>query len=176
MQLYFEIGSSILDVQNRLGWGSQIIDKLSEHIHQNVMNIKGFSVRNLKYMCAFALAYPAFPFVQVPLAQIPWFHHISLLTKVKEVNERVFYIQATIKNGWSRDTIIMQVKSNLYARQGSAIHNFESALPKTQSDLAQRTIKDPYVFDFLNLTESFKEKELENELVSANKPAKGSLY
>ena len=101
LQLYFNIGNSILDVQNRLGWGSQIIDKLSAHIKKEFPDNSGFSVRNLKYMRSFAEAYPDFPivqvalaqdsneFVQVALAQIPWYHHIGLLTKIKDINQEV---------------------------------------------------------------------------------------
>lgn len=103
--------------------------------------------------------------VQVSLAQIPWYHHISLLAKVKSIAERLFYVQETAINGWSRDTMLLQVKSNLYKRQGKAVTNFQQTLPVPQSDLAKQTIKDPYVFDFLTLKENFKEKDLENQLI-----------
>lgn len=177
LQLYFEIGASILQMQAEKGWGSQVIDQLAKHIKDSFPSSTGFSVRNLKYMRAFAAAYPAFPMMQVPLAQnseetgqvslaqIPWYHHISLLTKVKEEEERLFYILATAQNNWSRDTMLLQVKSNLYQRQGKAITNFEATLPTPQSDLAQQTIKDPYVFDFMSLTKPFKEKNIEDQLV-----------
>tara|TARA_R110000737_G_scaffold247281_1_gene257426 strand:- start:11 stop:1057 length:1047 start_codon:yes stop_codon:yes gene_type:complete len=177
LQLYFNIGNSILDVQNRLGWGSQIIDKLSAHIKKEFPDNSGFSVRNLKYMRSFAEAYPDFPivqvalaqdsneFVQVALAQIPWYHHIGLLTKIKDINERVFYLTETAKNGWSRDTMLLQIKGNLYNRKGQAITNFKETLPAPQSDLAQQTIKDPYLFDFLNLTDDIKERDIENQLI-----------
>ena len=112
LSLYWEIGSSILYVQKDLGWGSKIIDKLSKDISTEYPNSKGYSVRNLKYMRAFAEAYPDFPIVQVPLAQsqtknefvqvslaqINWYHHISLLSKVKDTAERAFYIAKTPKN------------------------------------------------------------------------------
>ncbi len=163
LQLYFEIGCSILEMQEQQGWGSQVIDQLSGHIKTHFPAATGFSVRNLKYMTAFAKAYPHFPMVQVPLAQssdekvqvslaqIPWYHHISLLTKVKHLEERVFYIIETAKHQWSRNTMLLQIKSDLFTRQGSAVTNFKSVLPAAHSDLAQQTIKDPYVFDFLQL-------------------------
>jgi predicted nuclease of restriction endonuclease-like (RecB) superfamily len=177
LQLYFTIGKSILDVQKRLGWGSQIIDKLAAHIKQEFPDNSGFSVRNLKYMRAFAEAYPDFPIVQVPLApspnefmqvalaQIPWYHHISLLTKVKDINERIFYLTATANNGWSRDTMLLQIKSDLYNRQGHAITNFKETLPSPQSNLAQQAIKDPYLFDFLSLSDDIRERDIENQLI-----------
>lgn len=178
LQLYYEIGTSILKVQAEKGWGSQVIDQLAKHIKKSFPSSTGFSVRNLKYMRAFAVAYPDFPIVQVALAQnseekmqvslaqIPWYHHISLLTKVKDEEERIFYIVSTAKNNWSRDTMLLQVKSKLYHRQGKAITNFDSTLPTPQSDLAQQTIKDPYVFDFMALTAPFREKDIEDQLVN----------
>lgn len=177
LRLYATIGNSILDVQQRLGWGSQIINNLAEHIKEEFPDNKGFSVRNLKYMRAFAEAYPEFPIVQVPLApkskrfvqvslaQIPWYHHISLLTKVKDLDERAFYIIETANNGWSRDTMLLQIKTDLYNRQGKAITNFKKTLPALQSDLAQQTIKDPYVFDFLGVAGDMRERDIENQLI-----------
>jgi predicted nuclease of restriction endonuclease-like (RecB) superfamily len=166
-----------LEVQEQKGWGSQIIDNLSKYIKNEFPESTGFSVRNLKYMRAFAEEYPDFPivqvplaqleneFVQFPLAQIPWYHHISLLTKVKSLENRLFYINETAKNGWSRDVMLLKIKSNLHQRQGSAITNFEHTLPDPQSELAKQSINDPYVFDFLSLSEDFKEKDIENQLI-----------
>lgn len=176
LQLYWEIGNAILDAQQTKGWGTQIIDKLSKEIKSNFTNTTGFSVRNLKYMRAFAKEYPNFPIVQVTLAQtenkivqvalaqITWYHHISLLTKVKDVQERAFYIAETAKNEWSRDVMLLQVKSDLYKRSGKAINNFTETLPKPQSDLAKSIFKDPYNFDFLNLTQKVNERKVELEL------------
>jgi len=96
--------------------------------------------------------------------QIPWGHHIQIFTKSKDVNESLFYIQKTIENNWSRDTLALQIKSNLYARQGKAVSNFTNTLPAPNSDLAQQTLKDPYVFDFLHLSEDYKERDIENQL------------
>ncbi|GAA3622962.1 PDDEXK nuclease domain-containing protein [Flavivirga jejuensis] len=103
--------------------------------------------------------------MQVSLAQIPWCHHISLLTKIKDVEERVFYLTETANNGWSRDTMLLQIKGDLYNRQGQAITNFKETLPLPQSNLAQQTMKDPYLFDFLNITDGVKERDIEKQLV-----------
>jgi len=176
LTLYWEIGNSIIDVQKNRGWGAQIIDNLSKEIKENFPNSTGFSVRNLKYMRAFAKEYPDYPNVQVslaqnnntkvqvPLAQITWYHHISLLTKVKDINERAFYIMQTAINEWSRDVMLLQIKSDLYNRSGRAINNFTQTLPKPQSDLAHSIFKDPFNFDFLSLTKRYNEKEMEIEL------------
>ena len=96
--------------------------------------------------------------------QIPWGHHIQIFSKSKSVKEALFYVQKTIENNWSRDTLALQIKSDLYARQGKAISNFTNTLPATNSDLAQQTLKDPYVFDFLQLSEDYKERDIEVQL------------
>lgn len=176
LQLYFDIGRSILFAQEEKGWGAQVIDNLSKELKSHFPDSTGFSVRNLKYMRSFAKEYQNFPIVQVPLAQkdnefmqvplalITWYHHISLLTKVKDINERAFYIVETISNEWTRDVMLLQIKSDLYKRSGKAINNFTETLPKPQSDLAKSIFKDPYNFDFLTLTPKLNERQVELEL------------
>lgn len=176
LTLYWEIGSSIIDKQAQNGWGSKVIDLLAVDLAKNFPGNSGFSIRNLKYMRAFAEAYPQFPvvqvplaqsqgqFVQVPLAQITWYHHISLLTKVKNTAERAFYIAETAQNEWSRDVMLLQIQSKLYSRSGKAVNNFEQTLPEYQSDLAKSIFKDPYHFDFLMLAHKVKELEIETLL------------
>lgn len=176
LTLYWEIGNSILEKQNENGWGSKVIDLLASDLAKNFPDNSGFSVRNLKYMRAFAKAYPQFPivqvplahsknkFVQVPLAQITWYHHISLLSKVKDTTKRAYYITESAKNEWSRDVMLLHIQSKLYEREGKALNNFEHTLPDYQSDLAKSVFKDPYNFDFLMLSRKAKEMEIENLL------------
>jgi predicted nuclease of restriction endonuclease-like (RecB) superfamily len=104
--------------------------------------------------------------VQQLVAQIPWGHIKVIITKIKNMEEAIFYIQKTKENNWSRDVLSLQIKSNLYQRQGAAISNFSNTLPEPFSDLAQQTLKDPYIFDFLQLTEGYKERDIENQLVN----------
>ena len=103
-------------------------------------------------MRAFAGAYPDETVVQRCVAQLPWRHNIALLEKLKSDEERLWYAQQTLENGWSRDILVMQIETRLLERQGSAITNFERTLPKVDSDLANQLLKDPYNFDFLSLT------------------------
>lgn len=98
-------------------------------------------------------------------SQLPWSHNIHIFTKSKSIDESIFYITQTIKNNWGRETLALQIKSELYERQGKAITNFKNTLPTHQSDLALQTMKDPYVFDFVTMTEPFVEKDIENKLV-----------
>ena len=101
-----------------------------------------------------------------PIFQIPWRHHVEIFTKCKTVDEALFYVQKTIKNGWSRAVLMNFIDADLYQAQGKSINNFDRLLPDIQSDLAKETLKDPYNFDFLTLTENYKEKELEDALVT----------
>lgn len=163
ISLYWNIGKIILENQSRAGWGSKFIDNLAADLKADFPEITGFSVRNLKYMRKFAKEYPDVEFVQVPLAQITWYHHIALMDKVKEPAARLWYIEKTIENGWSRNILVHQIETNSYSRQVLAekTTNFERLLPALQSDLAEETLKDPYVFDFITLKESMKEADLE---------------
>lgn len=130
--------------------------------------INGFSVRNLKYMRKLAEEYMDFEFVQQLVAQIPWGHNIILLDKIKNLEERKWYMQQSIINGWSRSVLTMQIDSKLYERQETVekITNFKNTLPEIQSDLALQTMKDPYLFDFISLKGKVKELEIENEMIN----------
>ena len=163
--LYWQIGCEILARQEEEGWGAKVIERLARDLKREFPDIKGFSRTNLLYMRSFAKAYPNEQFVHQLGGQIPWKHNCILIDKVKDSEQRLWYIQKTIENGWSRDILAMQIESGLYERQGGAITNFERVLPAPQSDLAQQLIKDPYNFDFLTLTEDAQERELERALI-----------
>lgn len=163
--LYWQIGREIIERQQEQGWGTKVIDRLAKDLKQEFPDIKGFSRSNLKYMRAFAEAYPNAEISQQLAGQIPWFHNCVLLDKVKDPQERLWYIQQTVENGWSRNVLVMQIESQLYQRQGGAITNFKQTLPAPQSDLAQQLIKDPYNFDFLTIRSDAHERELERGLI-----------
>jgi predicted nuclease of restriction endonuclease-like (RecB) superfamily len=165
--LYWEIGKSILDRQQQEGWGQNVINRLSDDLKASFPDMKGFSPRNLGYMKKFAAVYPDSAILQEPLAKITWYHNITLLDKVKNQEERQWYINKTIEHGWSRNVLVHQIESGLYQRQALAgkTTNFQSTLPAPQSDLAQNLLKDPYKFDFLGIGQEAQEKEIENALV-----------
>jgi predicted nuclease of restriction endonuclease-like (RecB) superfamily len=163
--LYWQIGKGILNQQATQGWGSNVIGQLAEDLKKSFPEMKGFSPRNLKYMRAFADAYPDLAFVQAAPAQITWYHNCTLLDKVKDPSERQFYTEQTIVNGWSRDVLVHQIESGLHTRQGGAITNFANTLPKPQSELAQQILKDPYNLEFLTLAPEALERDLERSLL-----------
>ena len=164
--LYWQIGTEILQRQEKEGWGRKVVTRLAQDLKREFPKMKGLSRTNLLYMRAFAEAYPDQKFVQQLVGQIPWGHNVRLLDKVKDDKERHWYIQQTITNGWSRNILEMQIESGLYQRQGDAVTNFARTLPQPQSDLAQQLIKDPYSFEFLTLRQGALERELEAGLVN----------
>jgi predicted nuclease of restriction endonuclease-like (RecB) superfamily len=163
--LYWQIGQQILDRQQHQGWGAKVIDQLSRDLVSSFPAMKGFSPRNLKYMRAFAQAWPDEGIVQAVLAQLPWYHQIALLDKLDSVMERRWYARKAIEHGWSRNVLVMQIETRLLQRQGAASTNFATRLPPLQSDLAHATLKDPYIFDFLGLSEDAQERDIEDGLV-----------
>ncbi len=163
--LYWDIGEMIRNRQKTEGWGAKVVDRLSNDLQKEFPGQQGFSPRNLKYMRAFAEAWPDSSFVQQPAAQIPWTHHCMLLDKLNTAEDRLWYAAKAIENGWSRNVMALQIASALHLRQGKAVSNFQEALPHPQSDLAQQITKDPYIFDFLNLRDDVNERALETGLL-----------
>ena len=163
--LYWHIGREILEQQKQQGWGSKVIDRLSKDLRREFPQVKGLAPRSLKYMRSFAEAYPNEQIVRQVVAQIPWGHNQKLLNKLNTQEERLWYAEKTIENGWSRDVLELQIESGLYTRQGGAVTNFKRTLPQPQSDLAQQLLKDPYHFEFLDVDGKAQERDLEKALV-----------
>lgn len=186
IRLYWEIGQMLDARQQAEGWGAAVIPRLALDIRNELPEEKGFSERNIKRMLAFYREYRGLDFVPQPVAQIepaanvpppvalftpelvmsiPWGHHLLLIEKIKDPTTRRWYMQATLTNGWSRNILQMQIETAAHVRQGKATSNFLQRLPPPQSDLVQQTLKDPYLFDFLTLSEPFHERELETGLI-----------
>ncbi len=163
VNLYFRIGKVLYDNSS---WGNKFLDKLAFELKIAFPNQKGFSIRNLKYMKTFYSEYiDDSEFVQL-VAQLPWTHNIILIEKVKNKIVRKWYIEKCIEEGWSKSILLYQIETNLYKRQVKNIkyNNFDLTLKKN-SDLASKVMKDPYVFDLIELTSDYKEKELENKML-----------
>ncbi|MFP3026780.1 MAG: YhcG family protein, partial [Wolbachia sp.] len=164
--LYHHIGTEILKRQKEHGWGAKIIDQLSRDLRDAFPDMKGFSIQNLKYMRRFAEEYRENEIRQQAVDQLPWGHNIVIMYEIKNKEERFWYIKKSCECGWSRNILSMQIETNLYKREGKAITNFGDKLPSPQSDLAQQTLKNPYVFDFLSLGKKAHEREVEKALVA----------
>src|SRR5690348_13140600 len=118
--LYWNIGFEIRTQQRQQGWGAKIIDRLASDLRHDFPDMKGLSTRNLKYMRAFAEAWPTLAIVQEALAQLPWHHNITLIEKLKDAQERLWYASEAILHGWSRNVLVHQIETDLYQRQGQA--------------------------------------------------------
>ncbi len=168
VSLYWQIGHDILQRQSEQGWGSKVIDQLSHDLKRTFPEMKGFSARNLKYMRKFASLWPELAqqavIVQHPAAQLPWFHICTVMDKVKAPEARLYYMQMAREHGWSRAVLVHQIESRLLEREGAATTNFSKNLPEPQSELAQQTLKDPYIFDFLSLGAEALERDIEQAL------------
>ncbi len=175
---YWGLGADIVAKQTRAQWGDSFLSRLSRDLMSEFPNVRGFSLSNLKYIKQWYQFYtrgaaisqqPVGQIGQQPVAQItqiPWGHNLVIMSKAKNTEEALFYVQKTVQNNWSRAVLTHQIEGGLYRRKGKAVSNFKATLPATQSDLAQQTLKDPYSFDFLTLREKHNEKELEDALVN----------
>lgn len=183
ISLYYEIGAQIVDRESAAQWGSGFIEAFSQDLRAAFPEVGGFSSKNLRYCRAFfrfychptiwqqavaKLSETAWAGIDAEvaslLAKIPWGHHIHIFAKCGSVAEAAFYMAQTLEQGWSRDVLALQLKSNLYARAGKAVSNFLHTLPSPQSDLAQQTLKDPYSFDFMAMTTPYNERDVERQL------------
>jgi len=154
--LYWNIGKMILEKQEQQGWGAKVIDNLAKDLAQNFPNSKGFSVRNLKNMQKFAKAYPDFGIVQPLAAQLSWTHHIIILDKFADEKLRFWYLLKSAEQGWSKRVLQHQIDMEIHSKFGILPNNFESYLPKPQSELVQQLFKDEYIFDFIAQDEKKK--------------------
>lgn len=162
--LYWRVGKRLSEKVLEEGWGAKTVERISKDIISSFPNSYGFSYRNLYLMRQFAEGYPQ-GISETAVSQIPWGHNIVLLQKLDSLQKRLWYAEQTLENGWSRNMLTIWIESDLYSRQGKAIHNFKKTLPEFQSDLAEQTLKDPYNFSFLTLDKKYREQELEQGLV-----------
>jgi predicted nuclease of restriction endonuclease-like (RecB) superfamily len=165
VMLYWDLGRSILEKQGVQGWGSRVIDRLSTDLQEAFPEMKGFSPRNLKYMRAFAAAWPDRQIVQHTVAQLSWQQNLALLEKVRSSSDRLWYAAKTLEHGWSPNILALQIQAQAHRRQGKAQTNFPATLPPPDSDMAVQVFKDPYLFDFLGTDAPRREAELEQGLV-----------
>lgn len=170
LRLYWDLAQMILVKQEASSWGDGLLAQIGADLKSEFPDMKGFSLTNLKYMKQWYIFWTTQTSISQQvvdqLFKIPWGHHIAIITKVKNSEEAVFYLQKTVEHNYSRSVLIHQIENKLYGREGKAITNFSMTLPAPNSDLAHQTLKDPYMFDFLNMREDYDERELESSLVA----------
>ncbi len=177
LQFYWDLGAEIAEKQKSADWGSGFLSQLSRDLMAEFPDLKGFSYRSLRAIKQWYLFYfrefenLATGCGQIAkqdaakIFQIPWGHNRVIISKCKNTKEALYYVQKTMEHNWSRNVLIHQMESRLFEREGKAVSNFFKTLPSPQSDLAEQTLKDPYIFDFLSLTEDYKERELQKSLL-----------
>ena len=163
--LYWDIGHEILEKQDAEGWGSKIVTRMSEDLRTSFPDMKGWSPRNLKYMRAFADTWGRQEIVQAPLAQLPWYHHLTLLEHLKSRGDRIAYAALAVENGWSRNVMVHQIDLKAADQHGTAVTNFKKLMPPPDSDMAEQTLKGEYDLGFLPATLKTKENKLRAMLV-----------
>lgn len=163
--LFWNIGKVILENNS---YGSGFIDNIALDIRTEMPNAKGFSVRNLRYMQKFAELFDDAGNLQEALADLTWYHLQTLMDKVSDKEACLWYARKALENGWSRNVLLHQIETGLYTRQvlPDKVTNFSKTLAPPQSELAQETLKDPYVFDFIDLRGIVMERGIERELVA----------
>jgi len=172
IKLHWWLGKEIVNRQETEKWGTQVIERFCKDIQSGFPGLKGFSRSNVFYMRTF---YKTYEIVQQAAGQletppdfclnIPWWHNVILIDKVKNLTEREWYARKAIENGWSRSMLELWIESELYHRKGKAPNNFQKTLPSPQSDLAEQTLRDPYNFDFMTIIQEAREKEIEDGLM-----------
>lgn len=174
LHLYWHLGEEIARKQKLATWGDGWLKELSRELLAEFPDMKGLSYRNLRYIRQWYNFYHGTDIIwQQVVAKlgetffsVPWGHHLYIISQCKEPQKAIFFLQKTLENGWSRSMLLNFLDTDLYERQGQALNNFTRLLPQPQSDLAQQTLKDPYNFDFLTLTEGYRERELEDALTA----------
>lgn len=170
INLYWSIGKTIVEMQETHGWGTGLIENLAKDLQNEFPGVSGFSERNIYRMKVFFEVYSSSPQVVAEIGKahifnIPWGHNAVLLSNLKDTDQRLWYAQRAIENGWSRSMLEASIKSNLFNREGKAITNFKSTLPAEQSAMAQQSLKDPYSLGFLTLQDGYNERDIEQGLV-----------
>jgi len=170
LNFYWDLGAEIVAKQTTAKWGESFLAKLSQDLMSEFPDMKGFSTRNMKYIRQWFLFYNTPQTIGqqavAQLTRIPWGHNLVIISKCQHREEALFYVQNTLTHNWSRSVLTHQIESRLYEREGKALTNFAVTLPRPQSDLAQQTLKDPYIFDFLTMTADYNERELEKALIT----------
>lgn len=166
LELYWDIAEEIIKKQEEANWGDSVLEQLSIDLKLSFPNINGFSRRNLYAVRQWYLFYrQQYEFVPQAVAQIPWGHNRLIISKIKNVEEAIFYCNSTLENSWNRDSLEIAIKNQYYSVKGKAISNFNRTLPALYSELAQDTLKNPYNFDFLGLEDDAREREIENAML-----------
>ncbi|MCX6153687.1 MAG: PDDEXK nuclease domain-containing protein [Candidatus Kapabacteria bacterium] len=166
LDVYWELGREIVQKQTENNWGNSVLERLSVDLKLSFPDVRGFSRRNLYAIRQWYLFYSQeFAIVPQAVAQLPWGHNRLIISKIKKINEALFFSQESMDNGWSRDMLEEKIINNYFLSKGKATNNFKETLPAIQSQLAIETIRNPYNFDFLGLDNDAIERDIEKAMI-----------
>jgi len=189
LEFYWSIGRDLVALRAEERWGAGVVKQFALDMRHAFPDITGFSDSNIKYMKRWYSFYyerilksqqvadqieveeksqQVADFLEMPgiFGQVPWFHHVHIISKCQSIDEAFFYIKKVSEEGWSRSFLEAQITANLFQIQGTALTNFERTLSSPQNLLAKEILKDPYHFDFLSMTSEYDERDLEEALVA----------
>lgn len=168
IELHWSIGQEIVERQEKFGWGKSVVEHLAKDLRKEFPGNIGFSTQNLWYMRQFYLEYKDHPNLQQAVGEIPWGQNLLILSKIKDMAARQYYLTATAQCGWSRNVLLNQIKAKAYERQCTRPkqHNFAKALPAHLAEQADEAMKDIYLLDTLGITKAVLERELEERMIS----------
>lgn len=163
---YWDLGCMMIEQQAKSSWGAKWIEQFSADLRKSFPDQAGFSRTNLHYMRKFAEIYPNIEIVQQVVGRLPWGQNILLLS-LEDPQERQWYAEKAIEEGWVRDDLYKALKNKQYQSQGKLTHkvsNYMERLSLPQSKQAHEILKDPYKFHFLTLGKEAEEKDIEDGL------------
>lgn len=167
IELYFDIGKSIVEKQEALGWGKSVVEQMSKDLIDEFGEKSGYSSSNLWRMRNFYLSYKDNEKLAHAVREISWGQNILIFEKLKNDTQKEYYIKNTIENGWNRNVLMHHIKTNLFERDKieAKTNNFEVALPMELSELALDIIKSEYNLEFMEVAKNAHERQVENKLV-----------
>lgn len=164
--MYYRIGKGLIENSK---YGNNFIDTLASDLKLEFPNMQGLSSRNLRYMKKFAKEFEYDSILQHNVAKLPWTTITTIMDKIKDDNERLWYAEKTLENLWSRTILEHQIATDLYKRQAlldNKVSNYKETLPDELGKRALEMLKDPYIFDIANYGEDALERDIEDALVS----------
>jgi len=168
ISLYLRIGQGIAERQATLGWGKSVVEQLAKDLRKDFTGEEGFSARNLWRMRQLYLEYKDYPNLTPLVSEIPWTHNVIILNKVKEPEERAYYLRAVAEQGWSKTILTLQIESQAYQRQvlEPKQHNFSHTLAPALAEQADKVLKSAYALEFLGIQKNVLEREIERRIVN----------
>lgn len=168
IDLYWNVGEYISQRLESEEWGLSVVDELSNYLLINEPTLKGFSNKNIWRMKQFYQQYKDYPNLSTLLREISWSHNLAIFSRCKSIEEKEFYLKITKEENYSFRELERQISSSLFERTMLGNAKLSTALREIHPKIIN-SLKDSYIFDFLNLSEPHNEKDLKKGLIKQMK-------